>query len=116
MLRALPLKHATWPPALSTHRPAHPSAVWPAVKTHLVSNFPTRQALIDAVMASCHLPTISDGSFTVNFQGRGLHIDGGLLSVLTPPPNAAHTVLVCRCVQGGGGQAVYRAWFVVIQT
>jgi hypothetical protein len=36
-----------------------------------------------------------DGSFTVNFKGR-LHIDGGLLSVLTPPPNTAHSVLICR--------------------
>jgi hypothetical protein len=32
---------------------------------------------------------------TVSFEGR-LHIDGGLLSVLTPPPGAYHSVLVCR--------------------
>eukprot|EP00878_Enallax_costatus_P031577 GHUV01034536.1.p1 GENE.GHUV01034536.1~~GHUV01034536.1.p1 ORF type:complete len:113 (+),score=22.76 GHUV01034536.1:208-546(+) len=70
-------------------------AVWPAIRTRLFSSFPTRTDLINAMMASCHLPTLSDGSFTVNFNGR-LHIDGGLLSVLTPPPGAAHTVHVCR--------------------
>ncbi|WIA42761.1 hypothetical protein OEZ86_008703 [Tetradesmus obliquus] len=68
--------------------------VWPSIRTRLFSSFPTRPDLISAVMASCHLPSLSDGSFTVNFKGR-LHIDGGLLSVVTPPPNAAHTVLVC---------------------
>jgi hypothetical protein len=81
-----------------------PPAVWPAVRTHLVSHFPTRDSLIDAVLASCHLPTISDGSLTVNFRGRGLHIDGGLLSVITPPPGAAHTVLVCRRAATGAGR------------
>jgi hypothetical protein len=71
-------------------------AVWPSVRTRLFSSFPSRADLIAAVLASCHLPSLSDGSFTVNFKGR-LHIDGGLLSVVTPPPDAAHTVLVCRC-------------------
>jgi predicted acylesterase/phospholipase RssA len=67
------------------------------VRTRLFSSFPSRADLIAAVLASCHLPSLSDGSFTVNFKGR-LHIDGGLLSVVTPPPDAAHPVLVCRCV------------------
>lgn len=70
-------------------------AVWPAIRTRLFSSFPTRADLINAVMASCHLPTLSDGTFTVNFKNR-LHIDGGLLSVLTTPPKATHTVAICR--------------------
>lgn len=74
--------------------------VWPTIRTRLFSSFHTRADLINAVMASCHLPTLSDGSFTMRFKGR-LHIDGGLLSVLTPPPHAAHTVLVCRSVYVG---------------
>lgn len=65
------------------------------IQTRLVSSFKSRSDLIRAVLASCHLPTLSDGSLTVKFKGR-LHIDGGLLSVVTPPPGAAHTVLVCR--------------------
>eukprot|EP00775_Hariotina_reticulata_P010098 gene10098-10254_t len=68
--------------------------VFPTIRTRLFSSFPTQTDLINAVMASCHLPSYSDGSITVNFKGR-LHIDGGLLSVLTPPPNAVHSVLVC---------------------
>lgn len=77
-----------------------PLAVWPTIRTRLFSSFATRADLINAVMASCHLPTLSDGSLTMRFRGR-LHIDGGLLSVLTPPPHAAHTVLVCRSVLAG---------------
>lgn len=69
--------------------------VWPSIRTRLFSSFPTRSDLIDAVLASCHLPALSDGSLTKKFMGR-LHIDGGLLSVVTPPPDAAHTVVVCR--------------------
>ncbi len=70
-------------------------AVWPTIRTRLVSRYPTRADLIKAVLASCHLPLLSDGTLTVKFKGC-LHIDGGLLSVVTPPPHAAHSVLVCR--------------------
>ncbi|KIZ00064.1 hypothetical protein MNEG_7899 [Monoraphidium neglectum] len=68
--------------------------VWPSVRTMLHYSFGTKDELIDAMLASCHLPSISDGSITVRFKQRP-HIDGGLLSVLTPPPDTTHTVNVC---------------------
>ena len=80
-----------------THTRAHThthTPVWPSVRTSLHSRFTSTRDLIEAVMASCHLPAISDGSLTVNFGGRP-HIDGGLLSVLTPPPGAEHVVNIC---------------------
>jgi hypothetical protein len=33
------------------------AAVWPSIKTKLFSGFGSRDALIEAMMASCHLPT-----------------------------------------------------------
>lgn len=70
-------------------------AVWPTIRTRLFSSFATRAELITAVLASCHLPTLSDGRLTVPFAGGAPHIDGGLLSVITPPPGATHSALVC---------------------
>jgi hypothetical protein len=69
--------------------------VWPNIRTRLHSTFPSRADLINAMLASCHLPRLSDGTFTVNFKGK-LQLDGGLLSVVTPPPSTHHSVLVCR--------------------
>lgn len=95
----LSLQHATDAGAVAAPVAAHLAAVWPSIRTRLFSSFPKRSDLIAAVLASCHLPTLSDGSLTVNFHGN-LHIDGGLLSVITPPPHASHSVLVCSMPSG----------------
>ena len=89
------MAHSQLAPAATDAAAAAAAAVWPTIRTRLFSTFQTRADLINAVLASCHLPTLSDGTLTTKFRGQ-LHIDGGLLSVVTPPPQAAHTVLVCR--------------------
>jgi hypothetical protein len=45
-----------------------------------VSRFETREDLLDALVASCHLPFLSNGSLTTQFHGRSV-MDGGKLRI-----------------------------------
>ena len=47
-----------------------------ALHSKRVCRFESRADLVDALLASCHLPLMSDGSLTTRFRGRRV-IDGG---------------------------------------
>ena len=41
-----------------------------ALHSKRVCRFESRADLVDALLASCHLPLMSDGSLTARFRGR----------------------------------------------
>ncbi|KAJ9514702.1 hypothetical protein QJQ45_028417 [Haematococcus lacustris] len=61
-----------------------------------VSQFPSRAALIDALLTSCHLPRYSSPAWTLTYNGRPT-VDGGFTAIVPslPPSTGCHTVKVC---------------------
>ncbi|KAF6259348.1 hypothetical protein COO60DRAFT_1016014 [Scenedesmus sp. NREL 46B-D3] len=61
--------------------------VLPRPANKLYGAFPTRQALIKALLTSCHLPRLSDGSIFTSF--KSIHkrcFDGGFSNLVPVPP------------------------------
>ncbi|GFH24269.1 predicted protein [Haematococcus lacustris] len=58
-----------------------------------VSQFPSRAALIDALLTSCHLPRYSSPAWTLTYNGRPT-VDGGFTAIVPslPPSTGCHTV------------------------
>ncbi|GAX82107.1 hypothetical protein CEUSTIGMA_g9535.t1 [Chlamydomonas eustigma] len=61
-----------------------------------VSQFDTREDLLDALVASCHLPFLSNGSLTTRFHGRSV-MDGGFTDFI-PVPTEPHHVVKITCL------------------
>ena len=97
------------PPASPASPFKNPFALSP--RALLVSDFTSREDLIEALLSSCHIPFWMTGKPTTRFRG-GRAVDGGLLNFLPlpppPPPSTArdggdedddldcyHTVGVC---------------------
>jgi len=59
--------------------------VVPVWRPTLVSDFASREDLIEALMASAHIPLYLDGRWAARFRGR-LVIDGGATSFVPSPP------------------------------
>lgn len=53
-------------------------------KTQYINQFHSRDDLIDALCASCHLPYYSDGNFSCSFRG-GRCVDGGMTNMVPEP-------------------------------
>lgn len=66
----------------------------PFLKLKLISSFATREDLIGALLASCHIPRYSSDSHTVQYRGRQ-HMDGGLFQLIPEPPGVTYTLRVC---------------------
>ncbi|KAG2490373.1 hypothetical protein HYH03_011175 [Edaphochlamys debaryana] len=66
--------------------------LWPRPRTKRVSVFTSRDDLMSALKASCHIPRYFNGSFTTSFRGRS-SIDGGVTALL-PVPAAPHDFLL----------------------
>lgn len=71
---------------------------YPKLRSELVSQFRSRQDLIDTLLTSCHVPWWFDGSFLRRYQGLeggevGLYCDGGFTNFIPSPP-AEHCVNV----------------------
>jgi len=55
--------------------------------TKLVSNFSSRQDLIESLMASVHIPLFMDGKVFYSYDGRR-YLDGSFVSFITKRPTA----------------------------
>mmetsp|Transcript_32555 Transcript_32555/g.71865 ORF Transcript_32555/g.71865 Transcript_32555/m.71865 type:complete len:359 (+) Transcript_32555:60-1136(+) len=65
-----------------------------ALHSKTVSRFSSRDDLISALLASCHIPVLSTGSFTTRFRGRRV-LDGGVTDMMPlPSVGLAHVVKV----------------------
>lgn len=65
----------------------------PYPKIKLYSKFDSRDDLKAALLASCHLPYLSNGDMTVPFRSKRCY-DGGLLDLLPCPPGADYTITI----------------------
>ena len=54
---------------------------WGALRSKRVTHYESRDDLIAALLASCHLPILSTGSLTTSFRGRRV-VDGGFTDVM----------------------------------
>ena len=59
-----------------------------------MSEFPTRDDLISALVTSCHIPWYFNGKWMARFRG-GYYMDGAVLNPLPAPPGAEYTCKVC---------------------
>lgn len=60
-------------------------------KAHVFTDFRSKDDLIGAILASCHVPVYMDGR-TVFCQWRGTEwVDGGLWDILPPSPSHMHS-------------------------
>mmetsp|Transcript_23632 Transcript_23632/g.65551 ORF Transcript_23632/g.65551 Transcript_23632/m.65551 type:complete len:299 (-) Transcript_23632:95-991(-) len=58
-----------------------------------ISQFLSREDVLNAVMTSCHIPWYFDGRFCTTFRGSP-HYDGGLTNFIPVPENVASAVKV----------------------
>lgn len=66
---------------------------FPLLEQKLLSSFRSRRDLIEALLASCHIPSYSSGSLTLNYRGLP-HMDGGLSGFLPVPPGVEYALRV----------------------
>lgn len=66
----------------------------PFWKPVLVSSFHSREDLISALLASCHIPWYVDGRWVTKFRDR-YYMDGGVLNFIPAPPKVENVVKVC---------------------
>lgn len=59
-----------------------------------MSQFESKQDLIDALLTSCHIPLYANGTLTRNFRGAAA-MDGGIFNFLPVPPGADYATRVC---------------------
>ncbi|KAF5841827.1 hypothetical protein DUNSADRAFT_10890 [Dunaliella salina] len=52
--------------------------VFPYLKTCVVSDYTSKEDLVQAIATSCHIPAYNDGSFVKEFRGQ-YFVDGGLI-------------------------------------
>lgn len=74
---------------------------WGQLKCKRATHFESRDDLIDALMASCHLPILSNGRLTTSFRGRRV-ADGGFTDVMpvVQHPSVLHVVKIsCLLVE-----------------
>ena len=72
---------------------------WGALKSKRVTRFESRVDLIEALMASCHLPLLSNGSLTASFRGRRV-ADGGFTDVMPVMRDVKYVVKIsCLLVE-----------------
>ncbi|KAF5828033.1 acyl transferase/acyl hydrolase/lysophospholipase [Dunaliella salina] len=65
----------------------------PLLKSKIISQFSDRADLIQALLASCHLPVLSDGKMTTKFRGKGA-MDGGLTALMPQPSTLPHQQVI----------------------
>lgn len=63
------------------------------LKNDLISDFNSRDHLIEALLTSCHVPLWLDGKPYTTFEG-GLALDGGLTSFIPVPPGVKRPIRV----------------------
>lgn len=44
--------------------------MFPYLKTQIVSDFTSKEDLVQAIATSCHIPAYNDGSFVKEFRGQ----------------------------------------------
>lgn len=74
----------------------------PLIKSDLVSQFRSRDHLIEALLTSCHVPFWLDGNALTTFEG-GLAVDGGLSAFIPVPPVKNPIRVACFPRQSLGG-------------
>ncbi|GAX72636.1 hypothetical protein CEUSTIGMA_g92.t1 [Chlamydomonas eustigma] len=67
--------------------------VWPRIEPQLISEFQSREDLIETLLVSCHIPWYFDGSWITGHRDR-LALDGGFTNFLPVPPNCPGVVRV----------------------
>ena len=60
----------------------------------MVSEFDTREDLIQALLTSSHIPVYFDGSFLRRFQ-KAWACDGAISNFIPGPPEASYTARIC---------------------
>jgi hypothetical protein len=68
--------------------------ITPIARPLLVSSFPDRSDLIEALMTSCHIPFWLDGNAFRYFRGER-HCDGGLTNFIPLPPGTVGIRVCC---------------------
>ncbi|GIL72260.1 hypothetical protein Vretifemale_2630 [Volvox reticuliferus] len=69
--------------------------LFPRPHTRRISSFNSREDLIRALMASCHIPTYFNGELTTTYRSK-VTVDGGVTALL-PTPTAPHEFLLKVC-------------------
>ncbi|GLI64202.1 hypothetical protein VaNZ11_007394 [Volvox africanus] len=69
--------------------------LFPRPRTRRISSFNSREDLIRALMASCHIPTYFNGELTTSYRGK-VTVDGGVTALL-PTPTTSHDFLLKVC-------------------
>eukprot|EP00798_Chlamydomonas_sp_ICE-L_P004105 gene4105-14206_t len=72
--------------------------VWPQLEGELVSQFESREDLIDSVLISCHIPWYFDGSLATKYRD-GYSFDGGLTNLIPVVPGNGNAVRI-SCFPG----------------
>lgn len=70
--------------------------VFPYLKVMSVSEWSSKDDLVQAIACSCHIPAYNDGSLVFRYRGS-LFVDGGVLKHLPVPPKVAFSAGV-SCV------------------
>jgi len=70
--------------------------VFPFLRPLIVSDYTTKEDLVQAIATSCHIPAYNDGSFMAVFRGQ-YFVDGGLVRHI---PAFPHDVAAGRYVAG----------------
>eukprot|EP00983_Pelagomonas_calceolata_P094386 1157884-Pelagomonas_calceolata.AAC.16 len=76
--------------------------VFPYLKTCVISDYTSKEDLVQAIATSCHIPAYNDGSFVKEFRGqvRAVCVRGPC--TLDVPRAVPYIVLVC--LRGGEGR------------
>lgn len=72
--------------------------VVPYFRPWIVSEFESRDDLINALLTSCHIPWYFDGRWMTKYRGRYC-IDGGVTNFIPSVPGAEYTVKVLALAQ-----------------
>lgn len=67
--------------------------VFPYLQPVQVTSFPQRGDLLSALLASCHLPRISNGALTTLHDKR-VALDGGITDLIPTPLGCTHTLKI----------------------
>lgn len=82
-------------PGNITHHPFRSPVpqVFPYLQPVQVTSFLKRQDLLSALLASCHIPRISNGALTTLHDTRVV-LDGGITDLIPTPLGCAHTLKI----------------------
>eukprot|EP00195_Chlamydomonas_chlamydogama_P016101 CAMPEP_0202891716 /NCGR_PEP_ID=MMETSP1392-20130828/1710_1 /ASSEMBLY_ACC=CAM_ASM_000868 /TAXON_ID=225041 /ORGANISM="Chlamydomonas chlamydogama, Strain SAG 11-48b" /LENGTH=529 /DNA_ID=CAMNT_0049575549 /DNA_START=201 /DNA_END=1792 /DNA_ORIENTATION=+ len=68
--------------------------LFPYLQPESVSQFHSKDDLVEALLASCHIPVYASGSWVTKFRGR-YYVDGGVANFVPAPPTPTAIKVCC---------------------